>query len=183
MRKRATSFGPVVATVVLATAIAAGIHNPVLAESACLENPGQQSTKGAHWYYRSDRATGRKCWYVVDESTNAHDAATSQGQATAAPTDTLSSRLANLFGSLTGATTAATPQANSTSELRAFQSNAAAAPKMERGVRADQADSATELAEKRTSKGDTPTLTQAKRNALFEEFVRWQESQQTVGRQ
>ena len=30
----------------------------------CLTAPNSPAPQGSHWYYRSDRATQRKCWYV-----------------------------------------------------------------------------------------------------------------------
>ena len=30
----------------------------------CLAGPNAQSPQGSHWYYRIDRATHRKCWYL-----------------------------------------------------------------------------------------------------------------------
>jgi hypothetical protein len=30
----------------------------------CLTGPNAQSPQGSHWYYRIDRATHRKCWYL-----------------------------------------------------------------------------------------------------------------------
>ena len=182
MRKHSASFAPIAATVVFAAAIATTPHSRALAESECLETPSQQSINGAHWYYRSDRATGRKCWYLANSSTSARDAATPQGQANAAATQTLSSRLATLFGGLTSSPAAVPPQNNATSEPRTLQSNATHAPKTERGVRADQPDAPPDTAEKRAGKSDLASLTQAKRNALFEEFLRWHESQHAASR-
>src|ERR1700720_1879349 len=30
----------------------------------CLTAPNSPAPQGSHWYYRSNRATKRKCWYV-----------------------------------------------------------------------------------------------------------------------
>ena len=34
------------------------------AEDTCASAPGAAAPKGQHWYYRIDRATQRKCWYL-----------------------------------------------------------------------------------------------------------------------
>src|SRR5262245_38564892 len=34
------------------------------AESQCLAAPNATAPEGRHWYYRLDRATGRRCWYL-----------------------------------------------------------------------------------------------------------------------
>ncbi|MBV8755394.1 MAG: hypothetical protein JO328_21280 [Hyphomicrobiales bacterium] len=39
----------------------------------CLAGPNAQSPQGSHWYYRIDRATHRKCWYIGAQ--HAHRAA------------------------------------------------------------------------------------------------------------
>src|ERR1700730_7043274 len=32
----------------------------------CLAGPNAQAPQGSHWFYRVDRATHRKCWYLGD---------------------------------------------------------------------------------------------------------------------
>jgi hypothetical protein len=34
----------------------------------CLAAPGSKTPPGGHWYYRIDRATKRKCWYLREEN-------------------------------------------------------------------------------------------------------------------
>jgi hypothetical protein len=34
------------------------------AADACLSRPGAAGPKGTHWYYRIERGSGRKCWYL-----------------------------------------------------------------------------------------------------------------------
>lgn len=54
----------VVATGVIATAVS---FDAAHAADECLSAPKGAAPAGAHWYYRSDRKTNRKCWYVADE--------------------------------------------------------------------------------------------------------------------
>src|SRR5262245_59464549 len=35
------------------------------AENACLSAPTATAPEGSHWYYRLDRTTGRRCWYLA----------------------------------------------------------------------------------------------------------------------
>jgi hypothetical protein len=37
-----------------------------LAAGECIEQPNRQPGPGGHWYYRTDRGTGLKCWYVKE---------------------------------------------------------------------------------------------------------------------
>jgi hypothetical protein len=38
---------------------------PAHAAAACNAAPKSPPPQGSHWYYRSDRALGRKCWYLA----------------------------------------------------------------------------------------------------------------------
>jgi hypothetical protein len=153
------------------------------ADSACIEQPSQPAAEGARWYLRYDRAKGRKCWFLQDATTNVRDVATPQGQTSAAAAPTLSSRLAELFGGLTGSSANVAPQGNAAQSIlpsapRKTQGNSPSAAKPNNSVRADQRD----IIEGRTGKRAPPALTQPERNALFEEFLRWHESQQNTNR-
>jgi hypothetical protein len=153
------------------------------ADSACIEQPSQPAAEGARWYLRYDRAKGRKCWFLQDATTNVRDVATPQGQTSAAAAPTLSSRLAELFGGLTGSSANVAPQGNAAQSIlpsapRKTQGNSPSAAKPNNSVRADQRD----IVEGRAGKRAPPALTQPERNALFEEFLRWHESQQNINR-
>jgi hypothetical protein len=186
MPERVNSFAPRIPGVfaVLATTIAVHFSSPVRADNACIEQPSQPAAEGTRWSLHYDRAKGRKCWILVDASTNGHDAAAAQAQPNAAPTpgpvESLSSQIASLLGNLTGASANVTPQVNgpqTTSGPRKPQGNAANASKADNGVRADQRS----IGEGNATKRVSPALTQLKREALFEDFLRWQESQQIIG--
>jgi hypothetical protein len=41
------------------------------AADECIAKPDSQPPRGSHWYYRLDRATQRKCWYVAAEGERA----------------------------------------------------------------------------------------------------------------
>ncbi|WOH48012.1 hypothetical protein [Bradyrhizobium sp. sBnM-33] len=43
------------------------------AADSCLPAPKGATPSGSHWYYRIDRATKRKCWYLREESEKADD--------------------------------------------------------------------------------------------------------------
>ena len=55
--------------VLVMTAIAVTVQ-PGQAENAsaeCLSRPSKAPPRGSHWYYRVDRTTGRRCWYLGPE--------------------------------------------------------------------------------------------------------------------
>jgi hypothetical protein len=95
------------------------------------------------------------------------------GASTPEAVQALSSQIASLWGNLTGASANVTTQAPAPSLPRKPQGNAANAGKADSSVRADQRSAGDGHAVKRVS----PALTQPEREALFEEFLRWQEKE------
>ena len=183
MPERVNSFVSLVPTVgfVVVATIMVCSYSPARAESACVERPNQPATEGARWNFRYDRAKDRKCWFLEDASTNSRDLATPQGQPSTAPAPTLSSRLAELFGGLTGlanspnaAPQGTAPQSNPTTAPPKTPANSAHAIRTENGARASQRNNVVAHAGKHAA---TPP-TQPNNEALFEEFMRWHENQQ-----
>lgn len=177
MPERANSFARTIHGVFAALVATIAVHccGPVRADSACLEQPNQPAAEGTRWSAHYDRAKGRKCWILVDASTNGHDAPQTQPNAASAAVETLSSQIASLLGSLTGASANVTPSAGAASVPRKLQSNVANASKTDNGVRADQ------RGEGHAVKRVNPALTQPEREALFEEFLRWQQNEDALG--
>jgi hypothetical protein len=184
MPERANSFAPTIPGIfsVLVATIAIHFCSPVRADSACLDQPSQPAAEGMRWSAHYDRAKGRKCWILVDASTNGHEASQALPNAASASAaiETLSSQIASLLGSLTGASANVTPQssapqAGSAGVPRKPQGNAANASKAENGVRTDQ------RGEGHAVKHVNPALTQPEREALFEEFLRWRQNNDTLG--
>jgi hypothetical protein len=186
MPERVNSFAPIFPSILFVFVATITVHllTPARAESACIEQPSQPAAEGTRWVIRYDRAKGRKCWLLVDGK--GRDVTASQAQPSTAPTpapaDSFSSQIASLLGSLTGATENAVTQANTpqgdapragpASTPRKPRGNGANASKADNGVRADQKSAG----EGRTAKRASP-LTEPEREALFEEFLRWEESQ------
>jgi len=181
MPERVNSFAPMILGVfsVLVAAIAVQYYTPARADSACIEQPNQPAAEGTRWSSRYDRAKGRKCWFLVDASTNGHETAAQQS---AASTPWLSSQISSLIDTITGASANVTPQGGApqpsspstgpASGPRKPQANAANASRTDGAVRADQKSIGEGHSAKRVSSG----LTQPEREALFEEFLRWHEN-------
>jgi hypothetical protein len=56
---------PAILVILLATlAFAANSGHAEPAGSDCLAKPNSRSSEGQHWYYRIDRSTKRRCWYL-----------------------------------------------------------------------------------------------------------------------
>jgi hypothetical protein len=190
MPERVNSFPPILpcGVLVLAAMVAVDFASPVRAESACIEQqPSQKAAEGTHWSARYDRAKGRKCWFLVDA--NGHDVTPSQAQPSSAATPTplasFSSQIASLFGSLTAAAENAIPQVSApqgdapqTAGPHKPRGNGANASRADNGARGEH-NSAGEGRD--AVKRVPPSLTETEREALFEEFLRWQETQRIGG--
>lgn len=56
------------------------------ATTECFAKPKDETPPGGHWYYRTDRTTKRKCWFVGDASTKSAKVAATKPEPSAAPT-------------------------------------------------------------------------------------------------
>jgi hypothetical protein len=102
MPKQTGSLAPGALLVALAVAIPAA--GPVHAAADCAATPGSPAPQGSHWYYRTDHATGRKCWYVSPEGRKGHGQVTQNPTARAQPTEELLPMSATLGDRLTRST-------------------------------------------------------------------------------
>lgn len=71
MSKRAV----IIASAIIAGCLSISITSPSVstarAEDECLKAPGGATPDGGHWYYRIERGTKRKCWYLADAGAKA----------------------------------------------------------------------------------------------------------------
>jgi hypothetical protein len=72
MTNRAMDILPrtVLAGLVASAAVTIVQFYPASAAEDCVAKPKGVAPSGQHWYYRSDRATKRQCWYLGDESSH-----------------------------------------------------------------------------------------------------------------
>ena len=59
--------------------------NTVAAADECLAAPKAETPKGAHWFYRLEKGTKRKCWYLGDQVAKANKTASSSPTPSADP--------------------------------------------------------------------------------------------------
>jgi hypothetical protein len=170
MGRRASSFGPLrcgLACLLLAM-VAVGLDNsPARAE--CILQPNQQAPEGAHWSLHLDRTTNRRCWVLVDG--NGTELSASPEPAAPVAVSPFQSFL-NTF--IPGPSPAAAPPAQEPPAAPAVAPPRRPAPRV-----ATVAKPAV-----RTEHDSHPAghdMTPEERDALFEEFLRWHQSQQMTG--
>src|SRR5215467_15167693 len=96
MPKQIGSLAPATVSVALVAIILATA--PAQAAADCVPAPGLQAAQGSHWYYRTDRATGRKCWYVSSEGRKGHGQVAPDLTTRAQPPEELPASLASQTG-------------------------------------------------------------------------------------
>jgi len=79
MTMRAVFCVPAIVGGMIGAALALG-GNTVLAAAECLTEPNHDPPQGSHWFYRVDRATDRRCWYLRAWTPPASPAPTAETQ-------------------------------------------------------------------------------------------------------
>ncbi|HEY6257218.1 MAG TPA: hypothetical protein VIY51_15650 [Xanthobacteraceae bacterium] len=185
----------------LATMIGLGATDAARTDN-CLTEPTGAAAPGTRWFYHSDRATNRKCWYLVEAGPRAPAEAPppSPEGAQQSPFGTFFSSWAAGFGSSPAPqpdTAGGDPRTSGdTHTLQAARPQPArlqparpdsiksdddgAAGKQPRAVR--RPDVQAELAPKPHRPAPARTagasaVSDAERDALFQEFLRWKERQ------
>jgi hypothetical protein len=79
VRTLATSVAAVLTAFAAAViALAVSWSTATVAAPNCLTQPNLKAADGRHWYYRTDRANNRKCWYVKPRNESVGQAATKE---------------------------------------------------------------------------------------------------------
>jgi hypothetical protein len=168
MRRRASSFGPWCGLACLLMAmIACGLDNSP-AQAECILQPNQQAPEGAHWSLHLDRATNRRCWVLMDSAGSEIAAAPEQ----AAPAAV--SPFQSFLNTFIPGPPAAAPPAQEPPAAPAVAPPRRPAPRV-----ATVAKPAVHTEHDTHPAGHE--MTPEERDALFDEFLRWHQSQQMTG--
>jgi hypothetical protein len=171
-----------------------GGNRPVLAADDCLAGPSRPPAPGGHWYYHRDRASDRKCWYLVEPAARAPTAEATQPAPEPPPQPVSQPGFGSFFSSLSAGfpgpangtqPVASTPDARSPQAAPADDPrNAEAAPPHDLHPAHRPAALAALAPKPRQPTHARPpdeqaagTPDQAERDALFQEFLRWRERQ------
>jgi hypothetical protein len=174
MPTRMPSFVSTVRTPLVAAAIALGTIGPAPAGDGCIERPNQNSAEGVHWYYHFDRVRHRKCWFLGTTGVTASEPEMPAEQSGSTSMPPFSSLFSALFGGTAGTATPVTDA--KTREPRIIQVDPARVLSVEDIVPKRQPSIPEERAEPRPSR----PLNRARRNVLFQEFLRWEEARRSV---
>jgi hypothetical protein len=167
------------------------LGQPARAADDCLTAPNRAPAPGSHWYYHLDRASDRKCWYLVEPPPQSPSAQTPIAQAPQpplAPEPTpppAQPGFGSFFSSL-GLTPP--PQPNTTGDPRIAQPAPADDPRIgdagpgrqPRMTLASKQHRPVHLrppAAEHSEERPAASLNQVERDALFEEFLKWRERQ------
>jgi hypothetical protein len=188
MRKRVISYVQALAAG-LCTVIAFST-NGALAAGDCVVHPNRQPAQDGHWYYRVDRVSYRKCWYLVEPRTSIPQAEPTAARPSpdSALQQTFSSFISLVSADFTGAKPAGALQDGTNSDVHALQTRPdelrnGDATWVKRARIARHPDSNTGVTPKLNRQSPTgphvgrmdqpPTLDEVERNALFQEFLQW----------
>jgi hypothetical protein len=109
----------------LAVALSAGASLAERAANAgndCLAKPGSQAAEGRHWYYRIDRSSNRRCWYLGDVGSKVRKASVLKRRSALKP---LPQRSARARSEAFAKTHAPASEADALTELPASESESA----------------------------------------------------------
>jgi hypothetical protein len=149
MSMRAVCCVPVVAAGMIGAMLALGAGT-ALAAVDCLTDPNRTPPEGSHWFYRIDRPTDRRCWYLRPSTAGASPAPAAETQRA----------------------TARSPAAQTVPRTKPPLSESAPVAEAQRPTVRTTAEQAAQRGR--------PPLSESDQAALFLEFLRWKEEQKTA---
>jgi hypothetical protein len=202
MPERANSLASAFIAGALAAAAILGLDATPSAGADCLENPDLRITQPGHWYYHSDRTQNRKCWNFQPAETGALQPAAAAPASQAAgversdsPQALLSRFATDLAQSLQSQPQQRELQQNSipVNSVEATQTISPRPAKPDKAARLERprvAPPPTTTGAASVEKRDQPQRPAAdsppnvaEREALFQDFVKWQMERDVFGGQ
>jgi hypothetical protein len=172
-----------------------GTNCAALAADDCLAGPDRPPALGGHWYYRLDQAANRKCWYLVGPAARAPAAGVPAPPpvSEAPPLPTLGSFFSSLSAGFPGSPTAPQPD-TTTGDARIMQNARPDDPRIDeatlgrqpRVARRPVSEASLVPKPHRPAHARPPAEhadeqaappSQAERDALFQEFLKWRQRQ------
>jgi hypothetical protein len=190
MSKCVNCCGPALRVGLIASTMILGANAGAGATEECLTAPNRAPGPGGHWYFHFDRNQDRKCWYLTAPAPQpaAEEAPASPlaPTVTTAPAPNPPPSFGSIFSSWTAgfSSAPAAPPPDTANATAPARPDDAAAPRQPRAVhRSDSQQAALTPKPRRppparapvahADDGGTASLTEAERDALFQEFLRW----------
>jgi hypothetical protein len=174
MPRRIGSIVSATCGIFVCAVITSGMNGRALAAGECIEQPNREPAPGAHWFYHYDRGKNRKCWYLGVAATREREPESTPGprDVVVVPAD------ASVFSSLIkkGPSLPPAPQDEIAGEPRIIQSNPTRPLRLE-----DIAQQRPDLPEEHAEERYIPPLSPVQRRALFQDYLKWEEIQRTLG--
>jgi hypothetical protein len=192
-----TLFVRVALASLLGALTAFGLNDAVLAAGTCIEGPNLNAGQGRHWYYRVDRINHRKCWYVVEAGLKTHEDPLLESSSTPFPSFTLLSWFTSLGAGLPWSASAGVqpgiveesrvPPAAPRGTMKVVHavpnewSRPARPPETKSAAAAERnQQSPPRSSAEHAEQVDSQPPNQTAQDALFLEFLRWNELQKSV---
>jgi hypothetical protein len=203
MQERAKSLASAFIAGALALAALLGVNTTASAAAECLESPDLHVTQPGRWSYHTDRSLNRRCWHFDPAEAPAATAPTqAAAPATAANEDSQPYLFPRLAAGLSQAFSPPPPQPQQNSipdnpgevlqtispklakparTVRREQPKTAPSPTTNGAATAERRDQSRQPAAERNESRDPP-INVAEREALFQDFVKWQIDRNLFGR-
>src|ERR1700730_6255708 len=183
----------------LAAAVMLGANWAASAAGACIEKPNHQIDQAGHWYYYTDREHHRRCWFF-ETSEVTTSPASSPDQAPSANADSQPSWFSRFAAGLAQTVSFEAQQNNArddsstvtkTTSPKHPKTNKIAKKGRSRIVRltettgvahAESGDQSLPQSASERNEIQSPQLTAADRNALYQEFLKWYVDRSILGR-
>jgi hypothetical protein len=209
MPERAKSLASAFIASTLALAVLLGVNATASAAAECLESPDLHVTQPGHWTYHTDRSLNRRCWHFDPAEAAANTQAAPP--VTAVNEDSQQSLFSRLFSpspqqaslfsppwqqpsppqqpqessnpnnAVESAQTISSKPAKPARTARREQPKTPPPPTTNGAATAERRDQSRQPAAEKNEKRDPP-INVADREALFQDFVKWQMERNLFGR-
>jgi hypothetical protein len=188
MQNSNRSIVPAISAGLLVAAFVVSTNGTAPAAEACITKPDLQADARGHWYYRVDRVNHRRCWYLQRSESQVANIGSSEPLPPAPSNQQpgLLSWFSSVVAAITGVSAAGDDQTATVDRSRVIQTSPEVSAKRRTLTvkRADSQEAFTPrlpppsapqplaIFERQT---DSLPIDPMKREALYQEFLRWQE--------
>jgi len=198
MRYRTNPLVPAVYAGSLAAAVVLAANWAVSAAGTCIEKPNQQIDQAGHWYYYVDRERHRRCWFfetseVTTSPAPSSDRLSANGDSQPSWVSQLAAGLAQTFSferqqnsalddsnTVTRTTSPKHPKTNKIAKKE--QSRIVPLPETTGVASTERGAQLLPQSTPERNEIQSPQLTAAGRDALYQEFLKWYVDRSILGR-